>query len=110
MALKHAWRPGARFPPVPRPPPEDCSSWAWNTSDLLADHVLQIGIVLLADIFQRLHAGMKQDIPACVPRFGISARIFYGGFVVKDQLVHPGEAFDHMKLLGVRMPRRIQPA
>src|SRR5216684_8812591 len=31
---------------------------------LLADHVFEVNVVLLADVFVRLHTGVKQDIPA----------------------------------------------
>src|SRR5579871_5255387 len=79
-------------------------------SRLFADQVPEVGVVLLAYVFERLHAGMEQDIPAGGPRLGVRAGILDGGLVMEDQLVDAGKALDDVQLFGVGMAGRIDPA
>src|SRR6476660_661275 len=73
---------------------------------LLSDHVFNVNVVLLADVFVRLHTGVKQDVPASGPGLCVSPRVVKRRLVVKNQFIHAGEALRHVKLLRVRMAGR----
>src|SRR5579864_5861143 len=77
---------------------------------LLADHVFDVNVVLLADVFVRLHTGVKQDIPASGPGLRVRPRVIKRGLVVKNQFIHARKTLGHVELFRVRMPGRVNPA
>ena len=76
---------------------------------LLAHQVLQIRVVLLTDVFERFHAGIKANIPAHSPGFRVGAGVFDGGLVMQDQFIDACETLGDVELFGVRMAGGVQP-
>src|SRR5439155_22138743 len=74
-----------------------------------AEHELRSKIVLLADVFKQFVSRNIADVELARPRRRVSARIIDRHFVSHIIEIHAGEAFDHIKLLSMRMRTAVEP-
>src|SRR6267142_1350774 len=65
--------------------------------------MLQVPVVLLANVFLDLTAGNPTDVPTDCERFGVCAGIIHRGFVVHIVIGGTREAFDKMHFSGMHI-------
>src|SRR6266850_687498 len=71
--------------------------------------VIQVEVVLLANVFLEFGTLVPWDIPRYAPRFRVGTRIIDHRFVMQRALVGTCELLDDMQLIGVRMAEVIEP-
>src|SRR5206468_7648013 len=94
-----------------------CSLFWLLASGLVVDHgvpevilqMIQVKVVLLANIFLELSALIPWDIPRYAPWFRIGTRIVDHRFVMQGSLVRTREFFDYVQLIRVGMTEVIEP-